>query len=171
MKKALIAGTFDPPTIGHEWLIVESLRLFDNVTVVISNNADKKTMFDIDQRKKLVEDVCWGYSVDVVVSPNRYLVDYAGKNNYTHIIRGIRSAADYEYEKQLKDISEDINIDVQFVYLLTPPHLNYISSSMVKGLVGYEHWESVVEDYLPENVYEEFVKFNKFLLTNRKQRV
>jgi len=171
MKKALIAGTFDPPTLGHEWLIDESLKLFDRVTVVISNNADKKTMFDVDQRKKLVEDMCRGYAVDVVVSSNRYLVDYAAKNNYTHIIRGIRSAADYEYEKILKYVSDDINIDVQFIYLLTPSYLEYISSSMVKGLVGYEHWESVVQDYLPETVFEEFVKFNKFLLTNRKQRV
>ena len=76
----------------------------------------------------------------------------------THILRGIRSESDYEYERTMRNINGDLDSAICTVFLMPPRDIAEVSSSMVKGLVGPKGWQKVVRKYVPEPVYRQFLK-------------
>ena len=85
---------------------------------------------------------------------NEFLIRYAARTNARYILRGIRNAPDFHYEKNMRHVNEDLEPDVTTVFLVPPRHLAETSSSFVKGLVGPEGWREVVEAFVPKPVYE-----------------
>jgi pantetheine-phosphate adenylyltransferase len=135
-------------TNGHVEVINTALDIFDEVTVAIGVNPEKKPMFSIDERKQMIEDV-FG-CVEVVSFEGKFQIDFAIESKCQFIIRGIRNQQDFEYEKTIRNINSDMRGEVvRMVYLIPRRKNAEISSSMVKGLVGPEGWEGVVSQYVP----------------------
>jgi pantetheine-phosphate adenylyltransferase len=154
---ALYAGSFDPITHGHLWVILRALKLFDKVVIVIADNPDKKYMFDKSVRfcmlwgvlREVVDDHT---RVQVIYSADRFLVSIAESLDCKFLVRGIRSVSDFEYERVMRNINYDLSPGIETVFLMPPRNLADISSSTVRGLVGLQGWQDVVFHMVPQNV-------------------
>jgi pantetheine-phosphate adenylyltransferase len=153
MKKAVYAGSFDPVTIGHLWMIEESAKIFDHLTVAIGCNPDKRYMFTAGERRDMlvaaIKDLGIGEKVSVEILQNNFLVDFAQRNEIEFMVRGIRAVSDFDFERSLRNINSHINPSISTVFLMPPSHLVDISSSMVKSMMGPEGWEEIVNRYVP----------------------
>lgn len=154
MRKAIYAGSFDPPTLGHLWMIQEAAKMFDEVVVSVGVNPDKKSMFGIEERIDMLREMIVPLTnVSVSSYCNQYLVSHASELGVNFIVRGIRNGNDYEYERAMRNINADLNADISTVFLMPPKNLSEISSSIIKGLIGPHGWEKVLPLYVPESVF------------------
>jgi pantetheine-phosphate adenylyltransferase len=153
------AGSFDPLTIGHLWMIEQGVSLFDRLIVSVGVNPQKRCTFSLDERLDMLRESLKQFrNVAVTSFSNRYLIEYAQTVRATHILRGIRSESDYEYERTMRHINGDLDIRIVSVFLMPPRHIAEVSSSMVKGLVGPKGWQKVVRPYVPGPVYRRLLK-------------
>ena len=151
---AVYAGSFDPLTIGHLWMIEEGCRIFQTLHVAIGINPDKKYHFTLEDRLQMLRDATRQFrNVTVDSFSNLYLVDYAQSIGATHILRGIRSQADFEFERAMRNINGDFDPAITTVFLMPPRNIAEVSSSMVKGLIGPKGWQKIVKRYVPAAVY------------------
>jgi pantetheine-phosphate adenylyltransferase len=158
MHRAVYAGSFDPLTNGHLWMIDQGRRLFDELVVAIGVNPDKRYTFTIDERLSVLREVTGGMpNVRVASYENQFLVRYARERDATHILRGIRNEQDYGYERGMRYVNAELDDAVTTVFLVPPRALCEISSSFVKGLVGPAGWQEVVKRYVPEPVYRQLL--------------
>ncbi len=158
MKRAVYAGSFDPVTNGHLWMIREAVELFDELVVAVGVNPDKRCTFTVDERVELLRAVTRGFDkLRVDVFENQFLVNYAQSVGANYIVRGIRTASDYEYERTMRYINSDLQSDITTILLLPPREYAEVSSTMVKGMVGPRGWEQVIRHYVPEPVYRKLV--------------
>lgn len=155
------AGTFDPLTNGHLWMIKAGLRLADHLVIAIGVNPAKKHLIPLERRESLLRmvidniHVAAGGLLSVAHFSNQYLVDYAREIGASHILRGIRNIDDYRFERSMRHINQNfISPGIETIFLMPPDELCEISSSMVKGLVGPAGWENVVEKMVPGPVFE-----------------
>lgn len=162
MKRAVYAGSFDPPTNGHLWMIQASAKLFDELVVAVGNNPDKQSTFTTKERVMMLELATRGMKKIRIETFNRiFLVDYAKKISANYIVRGIRSATDYEYEKIMRYINADLHPTITTIFLTPPREYVEISSTMIKSLIGPKGWEKLVYQYLPKPVYKLILKSHK----------
>lgn len=153
MRTAVYAGSFDPPTNGHLWMIERGLELFDILIVAIGENPSKHYTFTVEERLELLRQSTNPCERLVIVHfDNRYLVDFAKIMEADYILRGIRSTQDYEYERVMKHINSDMAPDIHTVFLMPPRDIAELSSNMVKGLCGPIGWEDSVRRYVPDPV-------------------
>ena len=158
-KKALYAGSFDPPTLGHEWLIKTAQKSFD-VEVTIAENPDKKSLFTFDERKDMFEHAIPGIKVTSFVK--EFTVDYAKKNNISVLIRGIRNTTDFAYEQMIYNINKQMDPELETFFLLPEKSLGEVSSSVVKSMLGIHSWEDRVKPFVNPYVLEKLKeKVNK----------
>jgi len=158
-KLAVYAGSFDPLTIGHLWMIEQGVRLFDRLIVAIGTNPDKKYTFSLQDRLAMLHESTRRYrNLSVTSFSNRYLISYAQSVKATHILRGIRTESDYEYERTMRNINGDLDSGICTVFLMPPRAIAEVSSSMVRGLVGPEGWQRIVRDYVPAPVFKRLLK-------------
>ena len=154
MRTAVYAGSFDPPTHGHLWMIERGLEMFDCLIVAIGSNPSKSYSFTVAERLDLLrESTAACERLEIAHFDNRYLVDYAKKMEAKYILRGIRSPNDYEYERVMRHINADMAPDVTTVFLMPPRDIAELSSSMIKSLTGPTGWEETVRRYVPEPVF------------------
>lgn len=155
MRTAVYAGSFDPPTNGHIWMIQRGLELFDRLIVAVGNNPKKSYHFSVDQRIEFLRASAHSCERLMITHfDNRYLVDYAKRMNAHYILRGIRSTHDYEYERVMRHINSDMAPEIDTVFLMPPRDIAEISSSMIKGLIGPAGWEDIVRRYVPDPVFQ-----------------
>lgn len=157
MSNVVYAGSFDPPTKGHLWMIEEGARLFESLTVAVGTNPEKSSTFTVEKRISMLESITSGIAatnVTVATFDNRYLVDYARSIGATYILRGIRSPSDFEYERVMRHINADMCPDITTVFLMPPRQIAEVSSSLVKGMVGPDGWQSTVERFVPAVVFK-----------------
>ncbi|QMT31988.1 pantetheine-phosphate adenylyltransferase [Alysiella filiformis] len=154
LRRAVYAGSFDPPTNGHLWMIAEAQNLFDELIVAIGINPEKKSTYTVAQRKQMLQAMIAPYpNVRVASFENQFLVNYANSVQARFIVRGIRSNSDYEYERAIRHINADLQPNIQTVFLMPPREITEISSTMVKGLIGVDGWQQVVSRYVPPAVH------------------
>lgn len=155
MKTAVYAGSFDPPTNGHVWMIEQGAKLFDKLIVAVGTNPDKSYAFSAEERVAMLKEITKGSPHITVESfKDQYLVEYTKKAGANYMLRGIRSTPSYEYERGMKYVNSDMEPGVATVFLMPPRNLAEISSSLVKGMVGPEGWETMVSKYVPHAVLE-----------------
>src|SRR5882672_5529955 len=131
-RLAVYAGSFDPLTIGHLWMIEEGMRLFDRVVVAIGINADKRYKFSLEERLEMLKSSTKHLKqLKVSQFSNQFLISYAQSIGATHILRGVRSESDYEYERVMRNINGDLDPNITTVFLMPPRDIAEISSSMV----------------------------------------
>jgi pantetheine-phosphate adenylyltransferase len=156
------AGSFDPLTVGHQWMIQEGVRLFEHLIVAVGINPEKKSSFSLEDRLAMLRESCRPFSnLEVASFSNLYLIDYAKSVGATHILRGIRSAGDYEFERTMRNINGDLDPKICTVFLIPPRNIAEVSSSMVKGLIGPVGWRQIVSKYVPAPVYRQLLQLHK----------
>lgn len=154
MRTAVYAGSFDPPTNGHLWMIEQGLGMFDRLIVAVGNNPAKSYSFTVKERLEFLRASTTPSKALVIAHfDNRYLVDYAKKMGAKNILRGIRSANDYEFERVMRHINADMAPEVNTVFLMPPRDIAELSSNMIKGLIGPVGWEEIVRRYVPDAVF------------------
>ncbi|XZG69868.1 pantetheine-phosphate adenylyltransferase [Chitinibacteraceae bacterium HSL-7] len=155
MRRGVYAGSFDPVTLGHLWMIEHGTKLFDEMIVAIGENPDKRYTFSVAERLAMLKETTAHLpNLRLATFENRFLVDYARDMDAGFILRGIREAADYEFERKMRYVNADLAPHIDTVFLMPPREIAEISSTMVKGLVGPQGWEDVVRQYVPAAVYD-----------------
>lgn len=159
MRRAVYAGSFDPITLGHVWMIQNGSRLFNELVVAIGMNPDKHYTFSLEERMEMLQETVKPFpNVKVASFENLFLVNYAKQIDAGFILRGIRNEMDYGYERGMRHINAEFNTDVLTVFLMPPRELAEISSSFVKGMVGPAGWEQIVAKYVPPTVHQRIVR-------------
>lgn len=159
IRKAVYAGSFDPITNGHLWMIQQGADMFDELVVAIGVNPDKKYTFSLDERLRLLRESVPGIArVTVDQFENQFLVNYARRIGARFVLRGIRDTRDFEFERGMRHINQDLQPEIATVFLMPPRAISEVSSSLVKGLIGPEGWADMVKGYVPPAVFEAIQK-------------
>ena len=151
MKVCVFAGTFDPITNGHTFVIDKCLDVFDKVVIALGVNKEKSPMFDLETRKKLIKlAVGNNYKVEIT-SFEGMLVDFMKKNGIKVNVRGIRDIDDYKYETTMERFNRDMYGEMTTLYIPTPKELVHVSSSAIRNILELG---SDASEYLPKAVCE-----------------
>jgi pantetheine-phosphate adenylyltransferase len=136
MKKiAVFPGSFDPITYGHVDVVERSLPLFDEIIIAIGVNSQKQSLYTLEKRMEWIKLV---FANQPKVSVDHYeglTINYCKSRNASHIIRGIRSAADFEYEKTIAHLNAIMIPEIDTILILTKPELAPISSTIVREII------------------------------------
>ena len=136
MKKiAIYPGSFDPITNGHVDLIKRASKLFDEVIIAITQNANKSGFLSIDQRVSAAENSISSLTHTKVLSFHSLLVDFANEHNAQIIIRGLRAVSDFEYEFQLSGMNKRLNSEIETLFMTPSEEFANISSSLVREIL------------------------------------
>lgn len=158
MRHAVYAGSFDPITNGHLWMIEHGCKLVDKLTVAIGINPDKRYLFSIEQRLEMLRESVASFSnVSIASYENMFLVNYAKQVGANIILRGIRNEQDYTYERGMRYVNAELDPSITTLFLMPPREYAEISSSFVKGLVGPAGWREVMPNYVPPSVLRQFL--------------
>ena len=135
MKIAVFPGSFDPFTLGHEDVVKRSLPLFDKIIISIGLNTQKSYLFPLEQRLDWIRRVFKEEPRVVVDHYEGLTINYCKQVGASHIIRGVRSSADFEYEKTIAHLNEMMIPEIGTILILTRPELAPISSTIVREII------------------------------------
>ena len=165
-KVGIVAGSFDPITIGHVWLINAAANMIGpegKLHVVIGVNSSKKGYFAPDERAEqvkyvLAKNIKETVNENIVVESinNQLLINHAESIGASYIFRGIRNPEDFYYESQIQQVNRKINPNVETVFFIPPYSMTEVSSSTVKSLVGFHGWEDIVSKYVDNSIVNAF---------------
>ena len=134
MKLGIYPGSFDPLTNGHIDIIERSRKFIDNLIIGISDNNNKKNLFNLDERIKMINTIMQNRNIDnvKVESFNGLLVSFVKKKKANLIIRGLRAVSDFEYEFQMTGMNFKLNSNIETIFLMASDNNQLISSNLVK---------------------------------------
>ncbi len=135
MIKCVYPGSFDPITTGHLDIITRSAAMFDDVTVAVLVNKNKKPAFSVEQRMDFISRSTTHLPCVHVDSFSGLLVDYMKRKSANLVIRGLRAISDFEYEFQMAAMNAKLAKDLETIFLMTDINHSFLSSSMVKELI------------------------------------
>lgn len=134
-KIAIFPGSFDPITIGHVDIVKRALPLFDELIIAIGVNTQKRYLFSLEQRIEWINKVFRDWEKVRVDSYEGLTINYCLKIKANYIIRGIRSAADFDYEKTIAHLNNAMAPDLETLLILARPELSAISSTIVREII------------------------------------
>ena len=137
VRTGLYAGTFDPITNGHIDIVQRAVKLVDRLVVGVAINRDKGPLFSLEERVRMVEEEVAQVAngADLVVMPfENLLMHFAKQVGAGMIIRGLRAATDFEYEFLMTGMNQQLDRDIETVFLMADPRLQAIASSFVKEI-------------------------------------
>ena len=142
MRTGVYPGTFDPMTLGHMDIIRRATHLVDRLVIGVTTNPSKSPMFTVEERLAMVEretaGITDGGGAEIrVVSFDLLLMDFAVREGASMIIRGLRAVADFEYEFQMAGMNQQLNDDIETVFLMAGVSLQPIASKLVKEIALY----------------------------------
>lgn len=148
-KIAIFPGSFDPITRGHENIIIRARGLFDRIIVAIGENQEKKNYFTIEQRLGFLESVFKPFD-DIEIDRYKGLtVDYCRARGARYILRGLRTSADFEFERSIAQVNKKLYPEIETVFLLTLPEYTALNSSMVRDILRHG---GNPEQFIPEDL-------------------
>jgi pantetheine-phosphate adenylyltransferase len=136
-KIAVFPGSFDPFTIGHESVLVRALPLFEKVVVMLGVNSTKKNLFPIEVRKQMIEEIFDDEPRVEVRIYDGLTVNFCREIGATHILRGLRTSADFEYERAIAQVNKKMLPTIETVFFLTMPEHTPISSSVLRDIITH----------------------------------
>lgn len=151
MKIALFPGSFDPITIAHVDILKRALPLFDKIVVGIGLNSSKQNFLSAEKREEMVKTIFEGNNNVEVQLYEGLTVDFCRKINAKYMVRGIRSASDFEYERAIAQINQTMMPEVETILLLSKPEYSAISSTIVRDILR-NHGD--VSPFVPKEVIE-----------------
>lgn len=157
--RAVYAGTFDPLTNGHLWMIEQGAALCDELIVAIGDNPEKRTLFTLDERLGMLRAATAHLpGVRVAHFSQQFLVHFAAAEGARVLLRGIRNARDFAFEHDMRQINADLAPEITTLFLLPPRDLAEVSATFVKGLIGLQGWQDIVRRYVPATVYTKLIE-------------
>ncbi|MDD4141663.1 MAG: pantetheine-phosphate adenylyltransferase [Bacteroidales bacterium] len=132
---AVFPGSFDPITLGHEAIITRALTLFDKIIVGIGINIEKKYLFPVQQRKIWIAETFKNNPRIEVDTYSGLTVDFCRKCDSHFIIRGLRTSADFEFERIVGQVNKKLYPDIETIFLLAAPEFSSLNSSIVRDIV------------------------------------
>ena len=133
---AMYPGTFDPLTLGHEEIIDRAANLFDHLLVSVANDSLKSTMFELDDRLKLVEIISSRYPNVTVSAYDGLTIDFAKSNNINVILRGVRNSSDFNYESQISQMNNAMDKSLESLFFIASDSYKSITSSLVRQVIS-----------------------------------
>ena len=134
-KTAVFPGSFDPPTRGHESVIRRALPLFDEIIVAIGENAEKTGYFPLEKRIEWLKAIFRDEKTIRVEKYTGLTVDFCKRMDAPYILRGLRTAADFEFERSIGQMNKIISPDTETIFILTSPEYSALSSSIVRDIL------------------------------------
>jgi pantetheine-phosphate adenylyltransferase len=155
-RVAIFPGSFDPFTRGHEAIVTEALRMFDKVIVAIGHNSAKRGLLTPEARKRLIEQIYNGDARVEVTTYSTLTGDEARRVGATTIIRSVRNATDFDYERTMDHANREIFPELRTIIVIVPAEVEHISSSLVRELRAFGHDTSTL---LPQGItLEDFIE-------------
>lgn len=135
MKTCVFAGTFDPFTNGHAYVVEKCLEMFDKVIIAVGVNVDKTPLFNEEQRVNAIKKIYSDESRVEVLTYDGMLADFMKQKGVKVTVRGIRNQDDYKYETTMAHYNQDMYPEIITVYIPTPVELTYVSSSAIRNIL------------------------------------
>lgn len=151
-KIGVFPGSFDPFTIGHESIVRRALPMFDQIIIMIGYNSEKRSFFPLEKRVEWIKKVFSDTTKVTVETHEGLTVDFCNKVNAKHILRGLRTAADFEYERAIAQVNKKMVDDLETVFLLTMPEHTPVTSTIVRDILRHK---GDVTMFLPSNITTE----------------
>lgn len=149
IRRAIYPGSFDPMTNGHVDIVERSLRIFDELTIVVASSSRKEALLDIDERVEIIRRVFRGKRRVKVDRWDGLIMDCARERRAQAVIRGLRAASDFEYEFMMAAMNKRLNPGVETFFMMTGQNLFFISSTMIKEIFLFG---GDVSRYVPREV-------------------
>ncbi len=146
---AVFPGSFDPITTGHVDLVRRALTIFDEIIIAIGVNSQKQTLFPVEERKRWIQKVFEGESRIRVDVFEGLTVHYCKKVDAHFLLRGLRNASDFDYEKTISQLNHIVGEDVETLFLISKPEFSHISSTIVREIIK---GRGNAKPFLPEGV-------------------
>ncbi len=134
-KIAVFPGSFDPITVGHADILDRALPIFDKVFIALGNNYEKKYLFTVDKREEWLKNI---YSNNEKIKIIRYdglTIDFCRRVSAHYIIRGIRTSADFEFERMIAQMNSQMAAEIETVFFISRPEYSHISSTVVRDII------------------------------------
>lgn len=154
IKRAIFPGSFDPITRGHQSVITRAVPLFDELFVAVGENSEKSNFFPLEARIEWLKDTFKENPKIRVIQYRGLTVDLCRKLNAGYILRGLRTSADFEFERSIGQINKKLHPEIETVFLLTDPEYTALNSSMVRDIVRHGGNPS---QFVPQRVGKEIM--------------
>ena len=159
MKKAIYPGSFDPLTFGHMDIINRASRIVDELVVGVlnnsANNSAKNSLFSLEERVSMIEEMTKDIPNVTVASFDGLLVEFMNKIDATIIVRGLRAVTDFEYELQIAQANHVQDSNIETIFLTSDLSYSYLSSTIVKEFASYG---GDISNFVPERFIERIYK-------------
>jgi len=129
---AIYPGTFDPITLGHADLAYRASKLYDRIIIGVASSPKKKTLFSLEERTAIAEEVFADKPTIEIASFEGLLINFAKDKDATVIIRGMRAVSDFEFEFQLASMNRSLAPDIESVFLTPTEKFSFLSSTLVR---------------------------------------
>jgi len=134
-RTAIFPGSFDPFTIGHESIVTRALDLFDEIIVAVGRNSTKANLYDLEKRVNWIKAVFAEEPRVKVESYAGITVTYAKQRNVRFILRGLRTASDFEFERAIAQVNKAMWSEIETVFILSLPEHGAISSTIIRDII------------------------------------
>ncbi len=157
MKIAVFPGSFDPITTGHLDLVLRAVPLFDKIVVAVGINSQKKYLYPLEVRMKWLNLVFSDYPSIEVDSYEKLTAKFCDKIGAKFLLRGLRNASDFDYEKSISQMNYIIGNDLETVFLISKPENSHISSSLVREIIK---GGGKASPFIPKKIVEEVMGYS-----------
>jgi pantetheine-phosphate adenylyltransferase len=154
VNKVVCPGSFDPITFGHLDIIERAATHFDEVVVAVLVNKTKSTLFTVEERIEMIQEITSKFKNVKVDSWSGLLVDYCQTNGISMIVKGLRAVTDFDYELQMSQINLQLK-GIETIFMSTSPVHSFLSSSLVKEVASYG---GDVSNYVPAEILNRLTK-------------
>ena len=135
MKKAVFPGSFDPFTIGHESIVRRAIPLFDEIIIAVGFNVNKKGYFTLEDRKRWIGNVFYDEPKIKIDHFQGLTINYCKDAGAGYLLRGLRTSADFEYERAIAQVNKAMYEGIETVFLLTMPEHTPVTSTIVRDII------------------------------------
>ena len=133
-KIAVFPGSFSPFTLGHQYVINRAIALFDKIIIAVGSNSSKEYYFTEEQRIQWMEDI---FKDEPKVEIRKYeglTVDLCKSIGANFILRGLRNSKDFNYEKEIAQVNQTLNEEIETIFIITSSEYSHISSTLVREI-------------------------------------
>jgi pantetheine-phosphate adenylyltransferase len=148
VRRAVCPGSFDPVTNGHLDIIGRAAQLYDEVVVAVFLNQSKSSMFTVDERRDMLQEVTASYGNVRIDTFHGLVVHYCRDHDIPVIVKGLRAVSDFDYELQMAQMNRGL-AGIDTLFMPTNPEYSFLASSLVKEIAK---WGGDVSSLVPPNV-------------------